>query len=214
MKNASTGIIAKARYLIQGLSLLLLLVLAAGCSEQSELRYIPEQGTILAFGDSLTAGVGAAAGDDYPSQLQQLTGRRVINAGISGEETRAGLQRLPGLLDHYQPDLLILLEGGNDILRNRGYGQIHSNLSKMLEQAQQREIPVILLAVPEKKLFSDSAPFYRELAEQFPVVFADQIVADLLRTPRYKSDPIHLNRQGYGRLAETIQQLLIEHNAL
>ena len=213
MKNVLPGIIAKR--LFTTLLLSCWLIFTSGCSDtDQQFGYIPEGGTILAFGDSLTKGVGASPGADYPAQLQKLTARRIINAGVSGEETQAGKARLPALLQQHTPELLILMEGGNDILRNRNYSQIRDNLAAMIEAARTRNIPVLLIAVPEKKLFSDSAPFYPELAEQYPVVFADEILADLLRTPRYKSDPIHLNDLGYKQLAVAIQQLLIEHNAL
>lgn len=196
------------------LSLAALLLLLSGCGDQTDLRYLPPDATILAFGDSLTKGNGSTAGGDYPSQLQQLTERKVINAGISGEVSAEGLQRLPAILNQYQPSLLILLEGGNDILRNLDKAQLKQNLAQMIELAQQQNTEVILIAVPEKKLFSDSAPLYRELAEEYKLVFAPEIIANLLRSSQYKSDPIHFNNQGYQQLAIRINKLLRDHNAL
>ncbi|MBQ0782796.1 MAG: arylesterase [Amphritea sp.] len=193
---------------------LALLFLLSGCSEQVELRFLPPDSTILAFGDSLTQGVGSTGDGDYPHQLQQLSGRKVINAGISGEVSAEGLQRLPELLTQYQPALLILLEGGNDILRNRDKAQLKQNLAQMIELAQRQNIDVILVAVPEKKLFSDSAPLYRELAEEYQLIIEPEIIAELLRNSQYKSDPIHFNNQGYQQLAIRINNLLIDHNAL
>ncbi|RTE64946.1 arylesterase [Amphritea opalescens] len=192
----------------------ILLLIIGGCSEQTALKYIPPEGVILAFGDSLTQGVGSSNDGDYPSQLQQLTGRTVINAGISGEVSRDGLQRLPALLQQYQPNLLILLEGGNDILRNQDKTILKHNLAQMITQAQQQHIDVVLVAVPEKKLFSNSAPLYRELAEEYALVWEPEIIAELLRSPSYKSDAVHFNNQGYQALAARINALLKEHNAL
>lgn len=202
------------RGIIASVILLALLISVSGCSEQIELRYLQPDSTILAFGDSLTQGVGSTGDGDYPHQLQQLSGRKVINAGVSGEVSAEGLQRLPELLSQYQPALLILLEGGNDILRNRDKAQLKQNLAQMIELAQQQNVDVVLVAVPEKKLFSDSAPLYRELAEQYQLIIEPAIIAELLRNSQYKSDPIHFNNQGYQQLAIRINKLLIDHNAL
>ncbi len=202
------------RGIIASVILLVLLISVSGCSEQIELRYLQPDSTILAFGDSLTQGVGSTGDGDYPHQLQQLSGRKVINAGVSGEVSAEGLQRLPELLSQYQPALLILLEGGNDILRNRDKAQLKQNLAQMIELAQQQNVDVVLVAVPEKKLFSDSAPLYRELAEQYQLIIEPAIIAELLRNSQYKSDPIHFNNQGYQQLAIRINKLLIDHNAL
>ena len=78
---------------------------------------LPVGATVLAFGDSLTSGVGVSKTESYPSVLARMTGLNVINAGVSGELTQEGLGRLPALLDEISPNLLILAEGGNDILR-------------------------------------------------------------------------------------------------
>ena len=97
----------------------LTLWLLAGCGERLSLSPLPEDGVILAFGDSLTAGVGAKSGSAYPDALQALTGRRVVNAGVSGETTAGGVARLPSVLEAVGPDLVMLMEGGNDILRSK-----------------------------------------------------------------------------------------------
>jgi acyl-CoA thioesterase-1 len=188
------------------------LVLLTSCSDP-RLSAVPPAGTVLAFGDSLTAGVGASAVESYPTVLAELSGRKVINAGVSGETTTAGLQRLPGLMTQHEPDLLILIEGGNDILRNQPFSAIRDNLADMIETAQQQGIPVVLIGVPEKKLFSSSAPFYAELAAEYDLVFDGRLLGSLLRTVSYKSDPIHLNAAGYRAMAEDLHELLEDNGA-
>ena len=93
--------------------LLVILLLLQGC-QKAAIEPLAPGATIVAFGDSLTAGVGASSGADYPAQLASLTGYRVVNAGVSGETTAEGVKRLPAVLAKYSPELLILLEGGND----------------------------------------------------------------------------------------------------
>lgn len=192
---------------------LLLCLAIAGCSSP-ELESLPPGSRILAFGDSLTYGVGTERGNSYPAVLSRLTGLEVINAGVSGETTAGGLARLGRELDEIGPELLILLEGGNDILRNHHPAETKANLAAMIGLAKDRDIEVLLLGVPEKKLFSSVAPLYEELAVEHQLVFDGTLVASLLRNPAYKSDPVHLNAAGYRKMAESIQELLEDSGAL
>lgn len=195
---------------IAGLAVFLLLT---GCSSP-ELELLQADSKILAFGDSLTFGTGANRGSSYPAVLSGLTGLEVINAGVPGETTNAGLTRLERALGEVQPDLLILIEGGNDILQNLNLAETKSNLAAMIESAKSRDIAVILLGVPEKKLFSNAAPLYEELATEHQLVFDGALIAGLLRSPSLKSDPVHLNEQGYKEMAESIHELLIDSGAI
>ena len=188
------------------------LLLLTACS-RVELKPIPPHGVILAFGDSLTVGVGTEKSKSYPAVLSALSGREVINAGVSGEVTANGLARLDTILENTTVDLLILLEGGNDILRNHNLQQTQENLAQMIALAQRYGIDVVLVGVPEKKLFSSVAPFYRELADTYPVVFEGELMGNLLRQPQYKSDAIHLNEKGYRLMAESLYDLLVERGA-
>jgi len=188
-------------------------LLCSGC-EKPKLTGIPAGGTILAFGDSLTFGVGVEKSKSYPSVLAELTGRRVINAGVSGEVTKDGLARLPDAIDKTDPDLLILLEGGNDILRNQDLEITKRNLASMIELTQSRGIEVVLIGVPARNLFSNVAPIYEGLAEEYQLVFEDDLIASLLRKASHKSDAIHFNQRGYRVMAEAIHELLVENGAL
>ncbi|MGM0516081.1 MAG: arylesterase [Pseudomonadota bacterium] len=192
---------------------LLVALLVTGCGSGS-LEPLGSDEVILAFGDSLTKGVGAPPEDSYPARLAELSGHPVVNAGVSGEMTAEGMERLPAVLDETDPGLMILLLGGNDILRNGSPAEAKRNLSRMIEMAQDRDVQVLLLSVPEKSLFSNSAPFYDELAEEHGVVLMDGMVASLLRTPKYKSDQVHLNAAGYREMAERIHARLVEEGGL
>jgi len=170
--------------------------------------------TILAFGDSLTFGVGTTAANSYPSVLATLSGLSVVNSGVPGETSDEGLKRFPKELDQVVPDLVILIEGGNDILQNRSHAQTKANIAGMVDIAKNRGIPVVLVGVPNKNLFSDSAPFYKELADQYHLVFEGNLIGELLRSPSLKSDTVHLNKSGYRKMADSIYKLLRENGAL
>ncbi|WP_371186191.1 GDSL-type esterase/lipase family protein [Thalassotalea maritima] len=185
----------------------------SSCSSD-RLKPLPYSAKILAFGDSLTAGYGVSKVHRYPSVLAELTGLEVINAGISGEVTEDGLKRLPTLLQQHRVQLMVLLQGGNDILRNKSLSKAQQNLAQMIEIAHQQNIDVVLIGVPEKKLFSSAAPFYEELAEQYDLVYDGEIIRELLTEPEMKSDSVHFNNQGYRQLALTVHQLLKDNGAL
>jgi acyl-CoA thioesterase I len=195
--------------------LLLQCLLLGGCSDPAPpLPVLAPDAVILAFGDSLTAGTGAGRDQAFPAQLERLTGRTVINAGVAGEFSAQGLQRLPALLDRHQPQLLILCHAGNDILRNRDRDQAATNLHTMVEQALDRDIAVLLLGVPEPGLRLRAAAFYRDVARASGVPLLNDLVADILSSNRYKSDAVHPNAAGYEAMAERIYAELQRAGAL
>ncbi len=191
-------------------------LLINACSESPPtLPELPENAVILAFGDSLTYGSGASNGNDYPRVLSELIGREVINEGLPGETTQSGAQRLPALLDEYHPDLLILIHGGNDMLRKISAHETIDHLNSMIAEARQRNIGVIMMGVPKPALFLlDSAEFYRTITEQHAIPADLNTLPELLGSTEFKSDPIHLNPAGYRKLAEKIRDLLIKTGAL
>ena len=198
----------------KSLLLVLCAVLALSACTEKSLQALQPGDKILAFGDSLTEGKGVSRDQAWPAVLEAISGFRVVNAGVSGEITAEGLARLPSVLDEVRPRLMVLLHGGNDILRNLSARQAADNLAAMIEMARARGIAVVLVGVPEKKLFSDVAPMYPELAERFELVFEDSVIADLLRSPSKKSDSVHFNAAGYREIAQTLADLLDDAGAL
>lgn len=193
---------------------LVVAVLLLGACADKPLQPLSAGDVILAFGDSLTAGKGVSVEKAYPAVLSELTGLDVVNAGISGETTEEGLQRLPSALDKVNPSLLILFEGGNDILRNQDLKTTKANLSAMIKMAKQENVQVVLVGVPRKQLFSSTAELYPELAKEHDVILQGDIVASLLRKPAMKSDSVHFNSNGYRAMAQAIAKMLYEGGAL
>ena len=181
----------------------------AGCGEDApRLPRLGANDVIVAFGDSLTYGTGAAEHESYPAVLAQLIARPVVSAGVPGEVTAQGLRRLPAVLDEHQPRLVIVCLGGNDMLRKISPAEIKRNLEAMLRELQGRGISAVLVGVPKPALWTSSADFYVELARKFGVPYEGEIVTSVLYSNELKSDPIHPNAKGYRRIAEALAKLL------
>jgi len=121
---------------------------------------------ILAFGDSLFAGYGLEEEEGYPEQLEDALRQgginaRVIDAGVSGDTSAAGRQRLAFTLDAQdtKPDLVLLELGGNDMLRGIQPDQTRANFAAMLDELQERDIPVLLRL---ESVFEDPSLFLED----------------------------------------------------
>jgi acyl-CoA thioesterase-1 len=192
----------------------LLLLLITGCDTDDQLQPLTKNAVILAFGDSLTHGTGASIEQAYPARLQTMLSRTVINAGIPGEISKTGLKRLPGLLKRYQPELLILCHGGNDILRRNNQKQTKENLQQMIDLARSNNTQVVLIGVPQFGIFLTAAPFYEELAQTNALPLENDLLTDILRQNNLKSDQIHPNSKGYQVMADRIHALLEQSGAI
>lgn len=196
--------------------LLCLALFLGACSDDApRLNRLNNDAVILAFGDSLTYGTSTSRESSYPAILQQLSGRQVVNAGIPGEVTAAGLARLADTIEEYQPQLLLLCLGGNDMLRQKSAQEIEQNLEKMVMLSRERGVPVLLLGVPRPAIFGlKSAKLYYSLAERLQLPLEGEIIPEVLSDNRLKSDQIHPNTEGYRLLAEAIFSKLKESGAL
>jgi acyl-CoA thioesterase-1 len=169
---------------------------------------------ILDFGDSLTAGYGLAPEQAFPPRLQAALQRRgietrVVNAGVSGDTTAGGLERLDWALAD-KPDLVILALGANDALRGIDPTAVRNNLDKMLRRIKTTGAKVLLVGM--------LAP--PNWGEEYKTEF-DRIFPDLARTngvPLYpfflegvamkpelnQPDGLHPNERGVAVLVDRI----------
>jgi len=211
---------AMSKYLNVGTPFLRALLFAVGLaiaacgSPTPKLPKLASTDVVLAFGDSLTYGTGAAPTESYPVVLSQLIGRQVVAAGFPGEVTAGGLERLPEVLDEVKPRIMLLCMGGNDMLRGTGYAGAEANLRAMIRLAGERGIAVVLIAVPQPALFSGNAPFYEVIARDQRLPLEASVLKGLMYDNDYKSDPIHPNARGYRKMAEAIAELLRDAGAV
>ena len=176
---------------------------------------------ILAFGDSLFAGYGIGEQNSYPALLEDKLraegiNARVVNAGISGETSGAGAQRLAFTLDAQKskPDLVILELGGNDMLRGIQPNRTRANFEKMLVELRQRDIPVLLMGMrappnygPEYQTQFDG--LYGELASEYDAELIPFWLEAIYEDPSlFQSDRIHPTVEGIEALvADTADEV-------
>ncbi|MFN3989127.1 MAG: arylesterase [Erythrobacter sp.] len=233
MQAGSSSNIGRARIIASG-GLAIMLVLA-GCSAgegddaapapatsraeaeaDSALPAIPVMGPelrIVAFGDSLFAGYGLQEGESYPARLQAALRARginaaITNAGVSGDTTAAGRQRLAFTLDALpaKPDLFILELGGNDLLRGLSPQETRSNLAAMLDELKAREIPVLIMGMRSPPNYGSDyqAQFdaiYRDLAKQYGAALIPFWLEPIYQDQSlFLPDRIHPTAEGVERL--------------
>jgi lysophospholipase L1-like esterase len=184
------------------------------CRKTPQLPLLPSDATILAFGDSLTFGTGAGDTESYPAVLARLTGRKVVNAGVPGEVSAVGVQRLPELLEREHPALLILCHGANDLLAHSDHKLIVDNLRVMIRAARDRGVAVILIAVPSPNITLKPPNLYAELSREFQIPLEQKALPHILAKNSLKSDYIHPNATGYRLLSGALVELMKKSGAL
>ena len=205
----NTHFITRRRFM--QISALLAAALTA-CSKTAPHAALPAGSTILALGDSLTAGYGADAEAAYPAVLASLTGWQIINGGVSGNTSAQALARLPALMRR-QPQLVLVSIGGNDFLRKVPEADTRSNIRQIVQQIKAAGMPAVLVAVPyftTGALFGrlSEHPMYEELAAELNVPLFKGAWAEVLGNKKLKSDQIHANAQGYRVFAEKMWAFL------
>lgn len=196
---------------------LLIILILASCSQGEKYPPIPKGSAVVVLGDSLSYGTGANTGEDYPTLLAKSTGWNIINAGIPGDTTAGGLERLPELLEEHQPKLLIVELGGNDLLHQTPQSEIMTNLKNILTLAKAQGVKTILVAIPEISALKAAVgnlsdhPLYETIAQETATPLIEDVFSEVLSERDLKADQIHPNAQGYAeagrKMIESLKQL-------
>ncbi len=203
-----------------GISLALLLIVCGCRGERFDMiRNLGSAGeTIICFGDSLTEGVGAEPGEEYPTILSRLLGMRVVNAGHRGDTTARALERIDSSVVNKNPRLVILLLGGNDFLRQVPTGETRQNLKEIVRQIQAHGAMVAIAGIKLGFFTDEYGSIFEETAAEFGAIYIPQVMRGIFNDIKLRSDQIHPNSAGYRliaqRIAEKIKPLLDEANRL
>ena len=195
--------------------LTLLCLLASGGISASASDNRPR---IVAFGDSLTAGLGVQADESYPAQLQRRLDSlgyhyRVINAGVSGDTTAGGLRRVPWILNN-KPELVILELGANDGLRGLPVDHTKSTLRQIIRRLQEAGTRVVLAGM---KLPPNYGQDYTASFEAMYQVLAKEHRLSLIpfflegvggSSSLNQADGIHPTKAGYEVIVEQVLKVI------
>ncbi len=174
---------------------------------------------IVAFGDSLTAGFGLAEKESYPYLLQEKLKAdgfdyEVINAGVSGETSLGGLERVDWVLEQENVKILILELGANDLLRGLPVAKMKENLEKIIKKAQAKNIEVLLcgmLAPPTMgaQYQREYVNAFPDLASEYKVEFLPFLLENIaLNKDLNQGDGIHPNAKGEIIMTENVYKAL------
>ena len=184
-----------------------------------------ERPRIVAFGDSLTAGLGVSPDQSYPAHLQRKLDAagyayQVVNAGVSGDTTAGGVRRVSWALNS-KPAIVILELGGNDGLRGLSLKETKANLERIIQQFKQASVTVVLagMKLPPNYGQDYTAGFealYQALAKQYRLTlipfFLDGVAGS---SSLNQADGIHPTGEGYRLIVERVfptLELLLERN--
>ncbi|WP_424362299.1 arylesterase [Methylocystis parvus] len=177
------------------------------------------QKRVLAFGDSLTAGPGLPAEDTLPVQLQKLLKAQghdveVINAGVSGDTTAMGADRLDYALSDGPIDVAILELGANDMLNGMSPKDARANLAKMIETFQSKGVKVVLAAMASSNNWGQAYreefdSIYPDLATRYGVTMVPFFMEGVWGDPKLLiGDGVHPNAAGVWKIANKIAPYL------
>jgi len=178
----------------------------------------PPRPRIVAFGDSLTAGLGLLEQEAYPALVQRKLDAagyefEVVNAGVSGDTSAGALRRLDWALQG-DVKVLIVAFGGNDGLRGLPVSQMKENLSNIIDNARERNIVVILAGMEAPPNFGQEyatqfRQAFRDVALNKRVLFLPFLLNNVAGKPELnQADGIHPNQQGTQMVADSVWAIL------
>ena len=170
---------------------------------------------IVAFGDSLTAGFGLEETESYPYLLQQKLNAEgynyeVVNAGVSGDTSMGGLERIDWTLENDGVQILILELGANDLLRGLSPAKMKDNLDKIIRKAKAKNVKVLLcgmLAPPTlgADYQRDFANAFPDLADKYKVAYLPFLLDTIaMKKELNQADGIHPNAQGTKIMTDNV----------
>jgi acyl-CoA thioesterase I len=201
-------------------TILILLPILFGCKQQNEkvlgikLEQPVYDGTIVAMGNSLTAGLGVNEEDAYPARLERKLRAagyrwRVINAGISGETSSGALSRVLWVLK-LKPDIIILETGANDGLRGTNPQLTRKNIEETVRILKENHVVVVLAGMRMvtnlgRKFTEEFYSNYTAISKKYDLVLIPFFLAGVAGDPALnQSDGIHPTAEGYRIVTETV----------
>ncbi len=172
-------------------------------------NFPPKGPIIVAFGDSLTEGVGATTPQNgYVGVLERRLGITVVNRGVSGNTTADALARIDRDITPLHPNIVIVLLGGNDYLKKIPQEETFANISQIIKKVQSQGAVVLLLGVRGGLLHDKFADDFKALAKETGSLYVPNVLDGIFGDSKLMSDEIHPNDAGYMKIADKIAPIL------
>lgn len=185
------------------LFILLILPLLFACGSKKPLYHDSQGSDIIAFGDSLTYGLGVYSEHSYPSVLAELSGKKVINLGVSGNTARQGADRISDI-NKYRPRMVLVEFGGNDLLKGRPIQETEAALNEIVDYVYGLQAMVVLVDTGGNYQMNRYTKMMKRIAKEKHTLYIDGIMNDIFKKKDLKSDVLHPNEKGYKMIAEKV----------
>lgn len=170
----------------------------------------PKGKTIVAFGDSLTAGYGVAKDSNYPSQLSKMINQPIINMGISGETTQQALERINTVLAK-DPRIVLITLGGNDLKKKVPAGEAFANLKQIVDILQANGVLVVIGGLDIPYYSNDYANDYISFAKDNGCLLVPNVLKGLFGNKNLMIDTVHPNAKGYTLVAKEFYSVIKDY---
>lgn len=160
---------------------------------------------IVAFGDSLTYGLGVSRDNSYPAVLSKLAGREIVNLGVSGNTARQGAQRAHDIGKN-MPRMVLIEFGGNDLLQQRPMQETRQALEEIIDYVHGLNAMAVIVDTGGNYQMARYTKMMKKLAKKKRALFIPAIMDDIFNNKSLKSDILHPNEKGYEIIAVKVYE--------
>ena len=175
---------------------------------QKHKNIVNDTNLIIFIGDSITAGQGAGAGEDFPSLIGKTLNVPIVNAGVSGNTTHDALLRINEDVISKNPSIVVVELGGNDLLERVDIKVTTRNLDLILSKIKPTGVKIVILGVKflvfNKKYETD----WQSLAKKYDAIYVPDILEGVITDQSLKFDDLHPNAKGYQKIAEKLTSII------
>ena len=175
------------------------------CGQKTPKNYPNNNTDIIAFGDSLTYGYGAKKEESYPAYLSKMTGRDIINLGISGDTSAMGLARI-NEIEKYSPYMVLIEFSANDFFRKIPKQNTEQNLRQIVQNVQNLGAIAVLVDTGGAYPMEAYTKIQKQISKEYNALFIPGIMNGIYNKKNLKSDQIHPNEEGYKIIAAKVKK--------
>lgn len=175
--------------------------IVSGCAQKAAIQPKLEK-TIVCFGDSLTHGTGASNGETYPYFLQKFTNLTVVNAGVHGDTSQQGLDRIDEIFQ-FKPFMVLIEFGANDFFKKIPTAVTKKNIESIVDKIQASGATAVILCTEDNQL-PELRRMLVEISNDKNAPIVSGILNEIWTDRTLFADDLHPNSAGYKIVAEKV----------